>query len=77
MRGRRVPLTLDELCEFYNVPYYEKYFINNNDLKKFLNINMEDVVKYLTQGKRTWKYRQNTKLPTNFNQTIMFLVAKL
>ncbi|MBA0755585.1 hypothetical protein Gogos_005513 [Gossypium gossypioides] len=38
---------------------------------------MEDVVKYLTQGRGSWNYRPETKLPMSFNQAIMFPVAKM
>ncbi|MBA0759780.1 hypothetical protein Gotri_022614 [Gossypium trilobum] len=47
------------------------------DLESFQNIDMEDVIKYLTYGRGSWNYRSNTKLPTNFNQAIMFPVAKM
>lgn len=51
MRGEEVPITLDEIYKFYNIPYYEEYYIDTIDLNKFSNINMEDVMKFLTQGR--------------------------
>ncbi|MBA0840797.1 hypothetical protein Goarm_003345 [Gossypium armourianum] len=33
---------------------------------------MNDVVKYLTQGRGISNHRPNTELPTNFYQAIMF-----
>ncbi|MBA0688334.1 hypothetical protein Goari_006133 [Gossypium aridum] len=29
---------------------------------------MEDVIKYLTQGRGSWNYRPDTGIPTNFSQ---------
>ncbi|MBA0660608.1 hypothetical protein Goklo_012596 [Gossypium klotzschianum] len=37
---------------------------------------MEDVIN-LTQGRSSWNYRLDTELPKNFNQAVMFLVAKM
>ncbi|KAH1047346.1 hypothetical protein J1N35_038130, partial [Gossypium stocksii] len=54
-----------------------KDFINNTNLYKFKDIDMENVIKYLTQDSGTWNRRPDTSLPTNFNQVIMFLVAKI
>ncbi|MBA0763090.1 hypothetical protein Gotri_012606 [Gossypium trilobum] len=49
----------------------------SSNLEKLQKIDMEDVMKYLTQGMGSWNYRQDTRLPTNFNQAIMFPVAKI
>ncbi|MBA0799633.1 hypothetical protein Gohar_010137 [Gossypium harknessii] len=38
---------------------------------------MEDVIKYLTQGRGTQNRRLDTDLPTNFNQEITFPIAKI
>ncbi|KAH1096940.1 hypothetical protein J1N35_013861 [Gossypium stocksii] len=38
---------------------------------------MEDVIKYLTQGKGNWNYRLDTRLLTNFNQAMTFPVTKM
>ncbi|MBA0635103.1 hypothetical protein Godav_024906 [Gossypium davidsonii] len=32
------------------------------------NIDMQDVIKYLTQGKGSWNYRPDTGIPINFSQ---------
>lgn len=77
VRGEKVPISLTKICEFYNISYYEEDFVDSLDLDKFKNINMEDVVKFLTQGRGSWSYRPYNGLPTNFNQVIMFSIAKM
>ncbi|MBA0723473.1 hypothetical protein Golax_004050, partial [Gossypium laxum] len=48
LRGEEVLITLREICEFYDIPYYGIDFLDNTDLNTFEDIKMEDVVKYLT-----------------------------
>ncbi|KAH1031763.1 hypothetical protein J1N35_043937 [Gossypium stocksii] len=52
-------------------------FIDSVDLDKLQNIDMENVTKYLTQGRGSWNYRLDTGLQTNFNKAIMFPIAKM
>ncbi|MFQ6642532.1 hypothetical protein Gotur_017511 [Gossypium turneri] len=59
--GEEVPITHREICEFYDVPFYDKDFLSSTDLDKFENINMEDVIKYLTQGKQIMNWNQRRK----------------
>lgn len=40
-----VPLSPREICEFYDIPYYEKDILDSIDLNTFESIDMEDVVK--------------------------------
>ncbi|KAH1097254.1 hypothetical protein J1N35_014175 [Gossypium stocksii] len=68
VRGEDVSNSPNDICKLYNIPFYEKYFIDSIDLDKFQNINMEDVIKYLTQGQGSWNYKPNIELPTNFNK---------
>ncbi|MBA0626315.1 hypothetical protein Godav_004001 [Gossypium davidsonii] len=42
IQGEDVPISLNDICEFYNIPFYEKYFIDSTDLERFQNIDMED-----------------------------------
>ncbi|MBA0628900.1 hypothetical protein Godav_023531 [Gossypium davidsonii] len=51
VRGVEVPLFPSDICEFYDIPFYEKDFIDGVDLDRLQNINVEDVIKYLTQGR--------------------------
>ncbi|MBA0628438.1 hypothetical protein Godav_023163 [Gossypium davidsonii] len=46
-------LNLNEICEFYDAPFYSKDFFNNTDLDKFEDIDMDDVMKCLTQDRGT------------------------
>ncbi|MBA0817764.1 hypothetical protein Gohar_028120, partial [Gossypium harknessii] len=41
-----------EICEFYDVPSYEKDFLDNTDLIVFRDIGMDDVVKYLFKRRK-------------------------
>ncbi|KAK5825338.1 hypothetical protein PVK06_020161 [Gossypium arboreum] len=77
VRGEDVPIFPSDICEFYNISFYEKDLIDNTDLEKFQNIDMEDVTKYLTQDTSRWNYMADAELPTNFNQAIMFFVVKI
>ncbi|MBA0568149.1 hypothetical protein Golob_005661 [Gossypium lobatum] len=51
IRGKEMRVTPREICEFYNVAYYENSFLDNINLDTFRDIDMDDVVKYLTEGK--------------------------
>ncbi|MBA0761311.1 hypothetical protein Gotri_023981 [Gossypium trilobum] len=35
VRGKEVRITSQFFCDFYNAPYYKKYFIDETDLKYF------------------------------------------
>ncbi|MBA0855049.1 hypothetical protein Goshw_008510 [Gossypium schwendimanii] len=61
--GKEVSITLRKICEFYDVPFYSKDFFNNIDLDKLEDIDMEDVIKYLTPDRGTWNHRLDTSLP--------------
>ncbi|MBA0711147.1 hypothetical protein Golax_010365 [Gossypium laxum] len=61
MRGEEVSITLKEICEFYDIPYYGKDFLNNTDLNTFEDIEMEDVINYLTQGRVSLKWNNQLK----------------
>lgn len=69
MRGKDVQISPNDIYEFYNIPYYEKE-TDNTDLKGFQNISIEDVIKYLMQGRGSWNYKPDIELPKNFNQAI-------
>ncbi|KAK5836336.1 hypothetical protein PVK06_012120 [Gossypium arboreum] len=77
VKGKEVQVTPQEICEFYNAPYYAKDFLDNIDLNTFRIIKKDDILKYLTQGRGLWNHRPNTELSTNFNQAITFPIAKM
>lgn len=72
-----VEVTPQDICEFYNVPYYANHFLDIIDLDTFKDIEMDVIVKYLTQGRGIWNHKSDTKIPTNLNEAIMFPVAKI
>lgn len=72
-----VCVTLQEIFELYDIPYYEDDFLDEIDLNTFQNIDMNDIVKYLNDGRGTWNHQPDIELLTNFNQAIMFSVIKM
>ncbi|MFQ6666029.1 hypothetical protein Gotur_032550, partial [Gossypium turneri] len=49
IQGVEVPLFPGDICEFYAIPFSEKDFTDGVDLDRLQNIDMEYVIKYLTQ----------------------------
>ncbi|KAK5811975.1 hypothetical protein PVK06_027368 [Gossypium arboreum] len=41
------------------------------DLKEFKNIDMEEILRFLMEGKEMWTYRIGTTIPETFNQELM------
>lgn len=39
------------ICQFYNVPYYYRDYLYKIDLKEFTNIDIEQILIFLTEGK--------------------------
>ncbi|MBA0879161.1 hypothetical protein Goshw_020106 [Gossypium schwendimanii] len=63
-------------CQFYDVPYYYRDYIYKKNLKEFKNIDTEEILRFLTEGKEMWKYRTGTTIPETFNQELMTPKAK-
>ncbi|MBA0638497.1 hypothetical protein Godav_029073 [Gossypium davidsonii] len=61
LQGR--PFIQEEIYEFYDVPYYSKDFLDNKKLDKFEDIDMEDIIKYLTRRRGTWNRRPDIDFP--------------
>ncbi|MBA0756388.1 hypothetical protein Gogos_021012 [Gossypium gossypioides] len=53
--GEGVLVTPRAIFEFYNAPYYEFDSIEESDLEYFRDINMDNVINYLTEGRGEWK----------------------
>lgn len=70
-------VTLREIYEFYNAPYYESDFVDVSNLEYFRDLNMDNIINFLTKGRGEWKHRPGTDIPTSFNQEIMFPIAKM
>ncbi|MBA0876833.1 hypothetical protein Goshw_012885, partial [Gossypium schwendimanii] len=64
-------------CRFYDSPFYMSDFLENTDLTLYKDINMDNIVNYLTKGRGEWKRQPSTNLPLLFNQAIMFPIAKM
>lgn len=43
----------------------------------FRKIDIEEVIKFLTQGRGSWNNKPDIGSPSNFNQAIKFLIAKM
>ncbi|KAH1113990.1 hypothetical protein J1N35_007368, partial [Gossypium stocksii] len=68
VQGKEVHLTPRIIYDFYNAPYYENNFINETDLKYFRDIDMDNIINFLNEGKGEWKYRSDMFGPTNLEQ---------
>ncbi|KAH1031538.1 hypothetical protein J1N35_043712, partial [Gossypium stocksii] len=77
VRGIEVIVTPREICEFYNVPYYSSDFFESTNLDYFINIDMDNIVNYLTKEKGEGKHRPDINASTSFTPTIMFPIAKI
>ncbi|MBA0785823.1 hypothetical protein Gotri_027026 [Gossypium trilobum] len=45
LRGVNVPVTEMSICQFYDVPYYYRDYLYKIDLKKYKNIDMEEILR--------------------------------
>lgn len=62
---------------FYNAPYSYKGYLYRTILKEFKNINIDEVLQFLTAGKELWTYRASTTIPETFNQELIMPKAKI
>ncbi|MFQ6663063.1 hypothetical protein Gotur_030714 [Gossypium turneri] len=60
-----------DICQIYDVPYYYCDYLYKTDLKEFRNIDTEEMLRFLTEGKEMWTYRTRTTIPEIFNQELM------
>ncbi|KAL1078387.1 hypothetical protein V6Z11_D10G156900 [Gossypium hirsutum] len=72
-----VQVTPRIICDLYNVPYYENDFIDEIDLEYFRDIDMDNIINFLTKGRGEWKYHASTNISVSFHQAIMFPEAKM
>ncbi|MBA0733151.1 hypothetical protein Gogos_017190 [Gossypium gossypioides] len=52
-----VEVTPRIICDFYNSPCYEKDFIDEIDLEYFQDIDVDNIINFLTEGRGEYKYR--------------------
>ncbi|MBA0837935.1 hypothetical protein Goarm_010045, partial [Gossypium armourianum] len=72
-----VPVTEMSIFQIYDAPYYYRYYLYKTDLKEFKNIDIEEILRFLTEGKEMWTYRMGTVIPETFNQELMTPKAKM
>ncbi|MBA0550796.1 hypothetical protein Golob_021711, partial [Gossypium lobatum] len=50
-------------------PFYGmQSFVKKTDLKEFKNVDIEEILRLLTEGKEMWTYRTGATIPETFNQ---------
>ncbi|KAH1098215.1 hypothetical protein J1N35_015136, partial [Gossypium stocksii] len=49
--GDKVQITPRIICDFYNAPFYDQDFIDETDLEYFREIDMDNIINYLTDGR--------------------------
>ncbi|MBA0866896.1 hypothetical protein Goshw_025429, partial [Gossypium schwendimanii] len=77
VRRVNVPITEMSICQIYDAPYYYRYYLYKIDLKVFKNIDTEEILRFLTEGKEMWTYRIGIVIPETFNQELMTPKAKM
>ncbi|MBA0874172.1 hypothetical protein Goshw_012910 [Gossypium schwendimanii] len=65
------------ICQIYDFPYYYHDYLCKTDLNEFRNIDTEEILRFLTEGKEMWIYRIGTTIPETFNQELMTPKAKM
>ncbi|MBA0696462.1 hypothetical protein Goari_003013, partial [Gossypium aridum] len=52
VRGVNVLITKMSICQIYDAPYYYHDYLYKIDLKEFENIDTEEILRFLMEGKR-------------------------
>ncbi|MBA0725194.1 hypothetical protein Golax_021799 [Gossypium laxum] len=77
VRGVNVPITKMSIFQIYDAPYYYHDYLYKIDLKEFENIDTEERLRFLMEGKGMWTYRMGTTIPEMFSQELMTPKAKM
>ncbi|MFQ6640956.1 hypothetical protein Gotur_014547, partial [Gossypium turneri] len=77
VQGKEVRVTPRIICYFYNAPNYEKDFIGETDLEYFWDIDMDNAINFLIEGKRQMEISPSANILTSFHQAIMIPKAKI
>ncbi|MBA0570342.1 hypothetical protein Golob_004014 [Gossypium lobatum] len=77
VKGVNILLTDRSICQFYDASYYYRDYLYKKNLKEFKNVDMEEVLRFLTEGKEVRKHKTGTTVPKTFNQALMTLRAKI
>ncbi|MFQ6625978.1 hypothetical protein Gotur_005597 [Gossypium turneri] len=77
VRGVNILVIGRSIYQFYDAPYYYCDYLYKTSLKEFKNVDMEEIFRFLTEGKEVWTYQPGTTIPKMFNQALMTPKAKL
>ncbi|MBA0792564.1 hypothetical protein Gohar_017055 [Gossypium harknessii] len=58
VRGINVPVTKMSICQFYDAPYYYRHYLYKMDLKELKNVDTEEILRILMEGKEVWTIEQ-------------------
>ncbi|MBA0796057.1 hypothetical protein Gohar_006857, partial [Gossypium harknessii] len=77
VRGVNVLVTERSICQFYDALYYYHDYLYKIDFKELKNVDIEDILRFLIEGKEMWTYQNGTTMPKTFNQALMTPKAKI
>ncbi|MBA0869865.1 hypothetical protein Goshw_004459 [Gossypium schwendimanii] len=66
-RGINVSVIEMCICQIYDVPYYYHDYLYKTDMKEFRNIDTEEILRFLTEGKEMWTYKMEMTIAETFN----------
>ncbi|MBA0796502.1 hypothetical protein Gohar_007265 [Gossypium harknessii] len=69
-------VTERSICQFYDAPYYYHNYLYKIDLKEFKNVDIEEILRFLMEGKDILTYQKGTKIHESFDQALMTPKAK-
>ncbi|MBA0550914.1 hypothetical protein Golob_021822 [Gossypium lobatum] len=67
VRGVNVLVTEISIYQIYDAPYYNRNYLYKTYLKEFRNIDTEEILRFLMEGKEMWPYRTGTTILETLN----------
>ncbi|MBA0730691.1 hypothetical protein Golax_025563 [Gossypium laxum] len=77
VRGVDVLVMIGSIFQFYDASYYYCDLMFKVDINQFENVDMEEILRSLIEGKEEWTYQSGTKLLVTFNQALMTTMSKI
>ncbi|PPR94452.1 hypothetical protein GOBAR_AA26217 [Gossypium barbadense] len=77
IRGKEVLVTPQDICWYYNAPYYTHGHLETLDLFTFEDFDMEGIIVYLTVRHGEWTHQVDFEVPLKLNTTIMFRMTNM
>ncbi|MBA0746780.1 hypothetical protein Gogos_009269 [Gossypium gossypioides] len=77
VREVNVSITEMVICQIYDVPYYYCDYLYKTYLKKFSNIDTNEILRFLMEVKEMWTYRTGTTILETFNQELITPKVKM